>query len=380
MKQDKIMDALTDIGDDLLLMAHTRRFVNHWRRWLRTAVCLALVICLTALALPYLPIGCGSSSSGNTTETAMPPEAAQDAVVEEAPAEAEEIPETEDAVSEETAPEDTDPAEGEAPKQNDNGTAQALCQLVVRSTIYYLDESVVLPGETPANLGEYIGDVTAADDAALVGCKANAVSYTAWYSSHSVDGQSVPAEIYVNGPDGWVYARTSNEKVLSRYTAEDVTAAKSSGDDLWLLSTFITPLESRNITLADAYTDNSEVLNALFLASLSMNSGTDLSQLWMQEDGSILVCPADIERRLAKFLDDFTYAPAETAAWDAASGMLRFSAEDLYPEAPVLTLEQVSADGNLVSLQVRRSDGSQRLYRLRFDSDSWRYLEVSAVG
>lgn len=381
MKQEKIIDALGDIGDDLLLMAHTRRFVSHWKRWLRTAACLALVICLTALALPYLPIGCGSSSK-DSTETAMPPDMQQDATIEEAPAEAE--PETEEeTASGETAPEDSPegaPADTEdtCPEEKIE-TSQALCQLVVQSTIYYLDESVVLPGETPSNIGEYIGDITSSDDTTLTGCKAYAMSGTVWFSNHAVDGQSVPAEIYVDSPDGWLFARTHNEKTVSRYTAGDIQAAVSSNDSEWLLTTFVEPLECRNISLTGA-TEDREILNALFLASLTMNTGTALESLWLQEDGSILVPSADVERRLAKFLDDFSYAPTQTAAWDASSDMLRFSSEELYPEVPQLTLEQSTVDSSQITFQVSHSDGSQRLYCLRFDADSWRYLEVTTIS
>lgn len=60
MKQEKLFEALCNIGDDLILLAQNKRYINHWRRWGRTAACLALVLCLTVLALPYFPIGCGA--------------------------------------------------------------------------------------------------------------------------------------------------------------------------------------------------------------------------------------------------------------------------------------------------------------------------------
>ena len=59
MKQEKLFTALADVGDDLLDMAQNKRFVNPWKRWGKIAACLAVVICLTALALPYFPMGCG---------------------------------------------------------------------------------------------------------------------------------------------------------------------------------------------------------------------------------------------------------------------------------------------------------------------------------
>lgn len=68
MKQEKLMQALTDVGDDLLEMANHRRFPNHWKLWGRTAACLALVLCLTAVALPYFPRGCGAATETAATE------------------------------------------------------------------------------------------------------------------------------------------------------------------------------------------------------------------------------------------------------------------------------------------------------------------------
>lgn len=62
-RQEKLLRALNDVGDDLVAMARERRFgVSPWRRWGALAASLALVVSLTALALPYFPMGCGSSS------------------------------------------------------------------------------------------------------------------------------------------------------------------------------------------------------------------------------------------------------------------------------------------------------------------------------
>ena len=52
MKQEKLFRALADIGDDLLIMAQTRVFINPWKRWGKLAACIALVLCLGIVALP----------------------------------------------------------------------------------------------------------------------------------------------------------------------------------------------------------------------------------------------------------------------------------------------------------------------------------------
>ena len=118
-----------------------------WKKRWRTAACLALVICLTALALPYFPVGCGSS-----TETAAP-EAAP-----EAPAAKLEIP------MEET------PAEECAPEAEEAPTAD-----VTEAITVWMDGIgyEIQPGvrEIPEDLGEELGVVEKSDGRPLDGCK-----------------------------------------------------------------------------------------------------------------------------------------------------------------------------------------------------------------
>ena len=149
MKQERILEALNDIGDDLLDMAQNRRFVNHWKRWGRTAACLALVICLTALALPYFPVGCGSS-----TETAAP-EAAP-----EAPA----------AVEKQEIPMEEAPAEECMPEAEEAPAADVTEVITVwMGGIGY----EIQPGvrEVPEDLGKELGMVEKSDGRPLDGCK-----------------------------------------------------------------------------------------------------------------------------------------------------------------------------------------------------------------
>lgn len=169
------MEALTDIGDDLLEMAGTRRFVNPWRRWGRTAACLALVVCLAALALPYLPMGCGSSTS--TSESAEAPELSQDMAAEE------------------SAPAESEPMENEtAPPPEATEDSAATGYVVVNDVYYEVDDTVTFPADGPAEYGSYLGEVSQSDNGTLIGCKA-------------YEGET-PAEIYLQTPDGWYLART----------------------------------------------------------------------------------------------------------------------------------------------------------------------------
>ena len=74
MRQERLLEALSYIGDDLLWMAEHSQFANPWKKWGSLAACLALVLSLTVLALPYFPIGCGAA------EGALPEEIWEEAL------------------------------------------------------------------------------------------------------------------------------------------------------------------------------------------------------------------------------------------------------------------------------------------------------------
>lgn len=72
-REEKLLRALNDVGDDLVTGAgNYQASTGGWKRWGAIAASLALVISLTALALPYLPIGC--SSADKVEHNAMAPE------------------------------------------------------------------------------------------------------------------------------------------------------------------------------------------------------------------------------------------------------------------------------------------------------------------
>ena len=133
---------------------------------------LALVICLTALALPYFPIGCGA-----TQKTAPAPEAAPEAAPapERAP-EAAPVPEAA-------------PAPEAAPEAEENPLEDATEAI----TVWFNDTAYeLLPGVTsvPEDLGEQLGEVTSSDGRDLTGC--------------SVFAAVESEDIYVEVPEGYL--------------------------------------------------------------------------------------------------------------------------------------------------------------------------------
>lgn len=390
MKMEYLFRALNDVGDDLIHMAEYRKFPNQWKKWVSLAACLVLIVSLSAVVLPYFPMGCGASMQKEemaATEAPAAMEEKAEAPAEEAPATKEESVMEEESTAEE--PEEEEAAE-EATDEKAGAldtlpNSQSVRRFTVCSTIYYLNDRIGLIGEEPKELGDYLGDVTDADDPDLIGCPVYAEAYSAWFSNHAVDGQPVTQNVFVATPDGWLVASTGNEKTVSRYTPEDIQDAIDSGDTQWIINTFVRPVQAQVVDLLEGgKVADSETLNGLFLASLQLNTGVALDWVWIQEDLSILVHPEDVERRLERFLDDFTYDPTETAAYDPQSGMLRFTQEDLLREANGLYLKRASVEGNRVWLWVGLPESDdlydEKLYELRFDEDSWRYINISTPG
>ena len=151
MKQEKLFRALSDVGDDLLMMAQNRRFANPWKRWGTLAACIALVLCLGMVALPYFPVGCGSSMA--------PAEMAPAETPAETPAEA-------PAVTEEASVEETPALDAEAQEE---AKGESGLQEVI--TVWFEDEAYEVGStcEFPADLGEELGVVQASDGRDLTG-------------------------------------------------------------------------------------------------------------------------------------------------------------------------------------------------------------------
>ena len=393
MKKEFLFRALGEVGDDLIHMAEHRKFSSQWKKWVSLAACFVLIISLSALVLPYFPMGCGSSmkeeaAPAATEDTPVAEEEKAEAPAEEAPAAEEEAP-AEDAKmepQEEKATEETVP-DTEAGVTDGVQDNLGVTQLTVCSTIYYLPdvllEDAYIDGK-PGSLGEYIGDVTDSDDESLIGCAVYAVQHTTWFSNHAVDGQSVPQNIYVEGPDRWLFGTTGNEKTVSRYTAADVQNAIDTGETQWIIDSFVKPVEAHVVDLLEGgKVADSETLNGLFLASLQLNTGTMVDWVWW-DNGGITVHPKDVEQRLYRFLDEFTYDPTVTEAYDPVTGLLHFSEKQVYQQANGLYLKRASVEGDRVWLWVGLPETDdlydEKMYELRFDDDSWRYINIATPG
>ncbi len=248
MKNEDLFRAIGDVGDDLIHMAEHRRFSGQWKKWLSMAASIALIVSLGALALPYFPMGCGAKSAAPEAAPEEP-KYSMDVMDQESKAEEPEAPMEAEPEAEEAAPMEpntgasTNDAVMEEPQ--DEAVRKDVTQITICSTVYYLRPGIVKEGATPGNLGQYIGEVETSDNEAYIGCPVYEMAHTVWYSNHAVDGQSVPAEILVEGPDGWIAGFTGNEKTVSRYTAADVQAAIDRGDGDWIVRTFVQPISYR---------------------------------------------------------------------------------------------------------------------------------------
>ena len=157
MKQEKLFHALTDVGDDLVIKAQTMRFINPWKRWGKLAACIALVLCLGIVALPYFPMGCGAAKESAPAEAPAETPAEMPA---ETPAEPH---------AEEPAEAPAEPEEGKLSPDEETQETESLEEVV---TVWVCDKSYEVCGrvEAPADLGETIGMVQASDGRDLTGC------------------------------------------------------------------------------------------------------------------------------------------------------------------------------------------------------------------
>lgn len=164
MKEERLFEALANIGDDLLIMAQNKRFANPWKRWGKMAACIALVLCLTVAALPYLPMGCGAAEEAPATEEAAEaPAAEEETVMEQTPAE-------------------------EAPAEESESTEAV--------SVWFQGRRYELQADMqpqPENLGEELGVVEDSDGRDLIGCRIFAVP----------DSE----DIYVELPEGYAYGQ-----------------------------------------------------------------------------------------------------------------------------------------------------------------------------
>lgn len=187
MKQDILMEALTGIGDDLLQLAQTKRFPNPWRQWGKVAACMALVLCLSVLALPYLPIGCGASQAPADAPAATAPEAMEPG---EAPMEfPADRPTADEAPAEKPMEEPAEESSAEAVTDEESPAPEERVSILFEGQWYELQSPV---SELPKDLGEELGMVEASDGRDLNGCLIYAV----------VDSE----DLFVRLPEGYARA------------------------------------------------------------------------------------------------------------------------------------------------------------------------------
>ncbi len=391
-QQEKLFRAIGEVGGDLVDMAEKRTFApSAWRKWGTLAACLAVVLSLSALVLPYFPIGCGSGMANESAApTDMKPEAAaDDAAMEpstqEAPAETpEDMPEDTGMLT--TAPETLSPTEDEM--QDYQGLLRS--RIVFRYTYYYVLPELRVPlGEPPASLGEALETVEDAEAASLIGCQVYRYENATEFDNHSVNGLTVPQKIWIETDAGYVYATTLNEKTVARFTISDVMLAEMEGDDQWLLRTFVDPVYNMD-SFASAAELTSDQLNQMLLLTRGMNAGMMPDGLWSEEvEGArfFVVPVTEASWRLSRILEGYTYTPEETGAYDAQMGALVFDPMLLSAESPfpVLELDRVEiVEDRIVKLTVnyyfdKETEGEPYLVRtftIRFDEDAWRYLSI----
>ena len=379
-RQERLFRAIGDVGADLIDMAEKQTFApSRWRKWGSLAACLAVILCLGVLAMPYFPKGCGSGSKGTAAPGAS--------VTTEAPAAAE--PAEEEAV--ETPQEETGPAEDAAPEP------VVRTRFVFRYTYYYLTDQEPRPLDNPPSvLGELLGEVEACDDPSLVGCPVYRYLNTTEYDNHSVNGLTVPAEVWVETEEGYRFAVTLNEKTVSRYTVDDVLEHLEEDDGDWIVSTFVGALWEMD-DFSDPSELNSEQLNMLLTLTRGMNTGIDTTALWFRDEGVYVVPLEEARWRVSRFLDAdrCTYTPEETAAYDGDRDALVFESLPLTAlETQVLLLDEAAlVDDTLLYLRVSAYHQpetpltdeaapllSTREFLIRFDEDSWRYQSIVTLN
>lgn len=385
-QQEKLFRAIGEVGGDLVDMAEKRTFApSPWRKWGTMAACLAVVLSLTMLALPYFPAGCGSSGANETATPTAQPEAAVDSAAGE--------PNLglEDALNAPAEPEETAPETPASEGQKEGlVNAQLRSRVVFRHTYYYvLPASFVAHPELPEYLGDALETVAEAEDASLVGCQVYRVEGAREFDNHSVDGLSVPEEIWIETDEGFFYAITLNEKTVARYTLEDAVQAVLEGDDHWLLEIFVMPVYNMD-SFADASELTGDQLNQMLMLTRSMNTGIAPDNLWteMTEDGGVryVIPVTEAVWRLSRILEGYLYTPEETEAYDAQQGALVFDPTQLNDESNGLSLklEGTNLEYNVIELTVgyyfdekaQETPYLIRTFTIRFDEDAWRYLSI----
>ena len=311
--KETLFHAIGDVGDDLIHMAETRTFHSSpWRRWASLAACLALVLCVSAIALPYFPKGCGAAQ-----ETAAPPaaESVQNSKPESA---AESTTSKKESAAEDyfaDLPQESAvnaPAEETLPKEDSLTQAtlvgkaiDALGWLSYRDVVYYgwgyYTEEAAMPQIT-----QRMEDTTQASG---VADWSRRMVYEKTAGEHGA-----PDEIYVETQNGLLHCTTWHQPADAFINYHDAQAMIENGTDEALLTTFAQTFEMNfsgqyYLSPKELRAEQLQQMYLLFL-TLERQFGTrtyeaDKDAWYMEEENAFVIPMDDICRTLSCYLDGY---------------------------------------------------------------------------
>ena len=378
MNKEKLFEALSDVGDDLLVMAEEKKFTSTWRKWGQMAAVAAVVLGISALAIPYLN-GYGAKESADlaaATETALVK--ADLSVVTYASDSEEKLLEDYEGTDVQEAPQ----MEAEEAEEPMAAAPQMLTKAVCRGTWFYIEPVSEEMGVPP--LGEELGQITQSEEEPdLVGCSVYTMPYSAWFTNYAVNDQPVTQCVYIRTPAGYRYGTTCNEKIVSRFTMEDVKKAVEEENKLWLTDNFVKHIERMGgVEFTEAVELSTEELNTMLWASANMNTGVTVHDYWRDEETQTYVIPmTDVHWRLHRFLDGYKYVPSETEYYDLQRNALVYPFDHVSYEPMELELRSAAIldEDHLILVVYVPEQEAAKEYLIRFDEDSWRYERVRTI-
>ena len=384
MNEEKLFEAMSDVGDDLLVMAEEKKFTSTWRKWGQMAAVAAVVLGLSAVAFPYLN-GYGAKQAGGveTKGDNASPVADMSAVTYASGSESQVLEDTCDGIDPAEVPEiDAEVAEEETKEKEESMAAapRTLTKAVCSGTWFYIEPLSEEMGVPP--LGEELGKITQSEEEPdLVGCSVYTMPYSAWFTNYAVDNQPVTQCVYIRTPAGYRYGTTCNEKVISRFTMEDVLKAIEEENNLWLTDTFVQPIERMGgVEFTEAAELATEELNTMLWASTGMNTGVVVEDYWRDEETQQFVIPmTDVHWRLHRFLDGYKYIPSETEYYDLDRNALVYPFDYVTYEPVEITMRSAAIldETHLLLVVYVSEQEAVKEYLIRFDEDSWRYERIT---
>ena len=323
-EKETLFRAIGDVGGDLIHMAETRTFHSSpWRRCGALAACLALVLCVSAIALPYFPRGCGAA-----TETAASPaaEAVQNSKTEAA---AESAASKKESAAEEYLADLPQEAVENAPAaeiqpEEDNLTQavpagkaiDALGWLSYRGAVYYgwgyYTEEAAMPQIT-----RRLEDITQASG---VADWSRRTVYEKTAGEHSA-----PDEIFVETQNGLLHCNTWHQPAEAFLNAGTAREMVENGVDEALLTTFVQIFEENfsgqfYLKPSDLTEAQLQQLYLLFL-SLERQFGTrtyeaDKAAWYVEEEAAFVIPMDDVCRTLSCYLDGYELDAAQLPNFD----------------------------------------------------------------